>query len=130
MVKTTRRKFIWLINTGIAALFLFVWNKLTLRYIKKIEQKDQILPFNQNQKIAFSENYIVVNKKEKLSVFSSHCTHLGCKINKFENNRFICPCHGSEYSLEGKVLKGPAFKNLNQVQAQISDDKKSIKIIG
>ena len=63
MVKTTRRKFIWLINAGVAALFLFLWNKLTLNHLKKIEQKERILPFNQNQKVAFFENYIVVNEK-------------------------------------------------------------------
>ena len=129
MVKTTRRKFIWLLNTGIAALFLFAWNKLTLNHLRKIEQKERILPFNQNQKIAFFENYIVVNEKEKLRVFSSHCTHLGCKINEIKNGRLICPCHGSEYDLDGTPQKGPAFKPLEKIQSKISLDKTTIEII-
>lgn len=32
------------------------------------------------------------------------CTHLGCVVpwNKAEN-KFICPCHGSQYDATGKV---------------------------
>merc|ERR1719247_1781156 len=37
------------------------------------------------------------------------CTHLGCVVpwNKAEN-KFMCPCHGSQYNKEGKVVRGPA----------------------
>ena len=37
------------------------------------------------------------------------CTHLGCVVpwNKAEN-KFKCPCHGSQYNAEGKVIRGPA----------------------
>lgn len=37
------------------------------------------------------------------------CTHLGCVVpwNKAEN-KFMCPCHGSQYDLNGKVVRGPA----------------------
>ena len=37
------------------------------------------------------------------------CTHLGCVVpwNKAEN-KFMCPCHGSQYNSEGKVVRGPA----------------------
>lgn len=37
------------------------------------------------------------------------CTHLGCVVpwNKAEN-KFMCPCHGSQYDANGKVVRGPA----------------------
>ena len=37
------------------------------------------------------------------------CTHLGCVVpwNSAEN-KFICPCHGSQYNNQGKVVRGPA----------------------
>jgi hypothetical protein len=51
--------------------------------------------------------------KEDLSIASfginAVCTHLGCVVpwNQAEN-KFMCPCHGSQYNPEGKVVRGPA----------------------
>lgn len=42
---------------------------------------------------------------------STVCTHLGC-IVRLENGGFDCPCHGSRFSLDGTVQKGPAPKAL------------------
>jgi ubiquinol-cytochrome c reductase iron-sulfur subunit len=39
------------------------------------------------------------------------CTHLGCVPNKIAAG-WLCPCHGSVYDNSGRVLKGPAPKNL------------------
>jgi Rieske Fe-S protein len=38
--------------------------------------------------------------------FSRVCTHQGC-ITDIRNNRFECPCHGSIFSNDGSVIKGP-----------------------
>ena len=38
---------------------------------------------------------------------SQVCTHLGC-IVKAESDGFHCPCHGSRFTVEGAVSKGPA----------------------
>jgi len=42
---------------------------------------------------------------------STVCTHLGC-IVKATDSGFDCPCHGSKFTKEGSVLKGPAPKGL------------------
>lgn len=39
------------------------------------------------------------------------CTHLGCVPNRNENG-WLCPCHGSVYDNSGRVLAGPAPRNL------------------
>ena len=41
----------------------------------------------------------------------ARCTHLGCQPDPI-GDRFVCPCHGSEYDLEGAVLQGPAERPL------------------
>ena len=124
----SRRTFLKILTVGIASFFVFIWNKLTLNQIDIIQQKERILPFNKNKQVDFFENYIVVKQNETTTVLSSHCTHLGCKINKTENGRLVCPCHGSEYDLEGKVLKGPAYKNLQILPSKISEDGTHIEI--
>ena len=45
------------------------------------------------------------------------CTHLKCSVawNNAEQS-WDCPCHGSRFSFEGKVLTGPADHDLEKVE--------------
>ena len=48
-----------------------------------------------------------------LAALSTTCTHRGCDVDyNGERDRIVCPCHGSEYGVGGKNLKGPAEKPL------------------
>jgi len=41
------------------------------------------------------------------------CTHAGCILNwNGEEKSWDCPCHGARYDVDGKILTGPATKNL------------------
>ncbi len=40
------------------------------------------------------------------------CTHLGCIPNRREGG-WLCPCHGSQYDNSGRVIQGPAPRNLD-----------------
>ncbi len=42
--------------------------------------------------------------------FSRVCTHQGC-ITDIQNNRFECPCHGSIFSNDGSVIRGPNIES-------------------
>ncbi|MCU0474945.1 MAG: Rieske 2Fe-2S domain-containing protein [Anaerolineae bacterium] len=43
------------------------------------------------------------------------CTHLGC-LPKWEavNVRFACPCHGSQFLVDGRYITGPAPRGLDR----------------
>lgn len=49
-----------------------------------------------------------------LHIVDTTCTHMGCEL-KWNNaeKSWDCPCHGSRFSHEGKVIEGPAFKSLS-----------------
>lgn len=130
MKKVGRRSFLRLATVGIVVLFGFIWNKLTLSLIELKKQKMRIFPFNKNKEVSFTDNYIVVNSEDSTTVLSAHCTHLGCIINQTENGRLVCPCHGSEYDLNGNVVKGPAYRNLEIIPSKITSDGTQIEIEG
>jgi len=47
-------------------------------------------------------------------IFSPICPHLGCKYAwNQQQNKFLCPCHGSVYSELGKHEAGPALRGLD-----------------
>jgi ubiquinol-cytochrome c reductase iron-sulfur subunit len=52
-----------------------------------------------------------VEKPEWLVVIGI-CTHLGCVPNKTASG-WLCPCHGSIYDNSGRIISGPAPKNLH-----------------
>ncbi|GIV60434.1 Rieske 2Fe-2S domain-containing protein [Rhodocaloribacter litoris] len=43
----------------------------------------------------------------------TRCTHRGCQVEP-AGDRLVCPCHGSEYTLDGKVVKSPARMDLRR----------------
>lgn len=50
------------------------------------------------------------------------CTHLGCLYNWVDQEgKFICPCHGSQFSPEGEYIAGPAPRSLDRFVMQIVD---------
>jgi cytochrome b6-f complex iron-sulfur subunit len=70
--------------------------------------------------------YLVIQENSKTPMYGIRpvCTHLGCTVEwKSDVNRFICPCHGSEYDLIGRVEKGPANKPLPLVTVIIKQDQ-------
>lgn len=49
------------------------------------------------------------------------CTHQACTITNFGSSLFICPCHGSEYDMSGRVVQGPAIAPLREFATQFAD---------
>jgi Rieske Fe-S protein len=63
---------------------------------------------NNNQRGPF----LLVNQNNQLKAYRMICTHKECTLNT-AGPILVCPCHGSEFSFRGEVLKGPANKNLS-----------------
>lgn len=58
------------------------------------------------------------DNNNKLHVISAVCTHMKCIVNwNNAENTWDCPCHGSRFSIEGKVIEGPAYEDLSKKDA-------------
>ncbi|KAK7401995.1 hypothetical protein VNO78_13917 [Psophocarpus tetragonolobus] len=70
--------------------------------------------------------YLVVEKDKTLATYAINavCTHLGCVVpwNAAEK-KFICPCHGSQYNDQGRVVRGPAPLSLALAHCDVDDGK-------
>ncbi|MBI4277396.1 MAG: ubiquinol-cytochrome c reductase iron-sulfur subunit [Armatimonadetes bacterium] len=62
----------------------------------------------------------VVRRGLQVTVFDPTCTHLGCLSHWQDPAQvFFCPCHGSAFDPEGRVIAGPAPRPLEQLRAEI-----------
>jgi Rieske Fe-S protein len=75
------------------------------------------VPLAQNPSLAEAGGMILVSQASALVIrvsateyhaLTSVCTHQGCTVNRFDGTRLTCPCHGSQYSVTGTVVNGPA----------------------
>jgi cytochrome b6-f complex iron-sulfur subunit len=64
------------------------------------------------------------------NVLTAICTHQGCTVNGYDtaNQEFVCPCHGSRYSIAGQVVQGPAPAPLTRFTGQVSNNQLVISV--
>ena len=74
--------------------------------------------------------YLIVDEDKTIRDYGINavCTHLGCVVpwNKAAN-KYMCPCHGSQYDQTGKVVRGPA--PLSLALAHITDNNGVVTLV-
>jgi Rieske Fe-S protein len=66
------------------------------------------------------ETAFIVKSGGQYLAISDICTHQGCEVNwSGPNNRYLCPCHGSEYDIQGNNLAGPAPRPLERFKVEL-----------
>ncbi len=59
--------------------------------------------------------WVVKRSGNEVIAYSPNCTHLGCVYHwDAQNKDFLCPCHTSIFSIDGKVISGPAPRPLDR----------------
>lgn len=61
-------------------------------------------------------NVLFKRSDGSLAAYSMLCTHVCCEVTyEASSNLFYCPCHGSEFDSNGRVIRGPAGSPLPSV---------------
>jgi menaquinol-cytochrome c reductase iron-sulfur subunit len=64
--------------------------------------------------------WVVRRTASDMVVFSPNCPHLGCRYDwDPRDSLFKCPCHGSAFTIDGRVVSGPAPRPLDTLPAEV-----------
>src|SRR5262249_19854468 len=67
-----------------------------------------------------STAWVVKQPDNSVVAFGPQCTHLGCAYHwEDKDAKFLCPCHNSLFSIDGKVLAGPALRPLDRYDVKL-----------
>lgn len=68
--------------------------------------------------------WVVRTDEKNVVAYAPQCTHFGCAYHwEATRNQFVCPCHESRFSIEGKVLGGPASRPLDRYSVRVENGK-------
>ena len=73
------------------------------------------LPGGRGEVVEWKGERVALYKDETGRVFScsAKCTHMGCIVHwNGAEKSWDCPCHGSRFNYDGRVIQGPANKDL------------------
>ena len=74
-------------------------------------------------------NFLVSRSAQDAFVaLTAVCTHEACTVTGFQNSRYVCPCHGSQYATNGTVVQGPATRSLQQFATRLAGNVLTITL--
>jgi cytochrome b6-f complex iron-sulfur subunit len=75
-----------------------------------------------------TEKVIIIHKSSsKFIALNISCTHKNCDV-EYNGDGFDCPCHGSTFDKNGKVIEGPATKNLKSYKVTYDSSDETLTI--
>jgi cytochrome b6-f complex iron-sulfur subunit len=73
----------------------------------------------------------LIRARGVLRAFAITCPHLGCSYNYDDGLRhFLCPCHGSQFALDGSIVHGPATAPLSHLTWRPGPEANEIEVEG
>ncbi len=82
------------------------------------------IPINEGKTGKIGTKQVAIfNNNGNFVVFENVCTHRGCQIEWNSSQKtWDCPCHGSSFTSDGAVIRGPARQPLRRLNFHIEGD--------
>lgn len=121
-VQQTRRRFIAALIT-VPLMAAGLWRFLTPKRINKPALlRVTLTDIPIGAALVYKQERIALMRQgEQVIAMSLVCTHLGCTVTVTPEG-MVCPCHGSRFDRQGKVLTGPAERPLPRLTVETEGD--------
>ena len=91
--------------------------------IAQLNEKGSIL--NEDLEVIVVRN----PETERIVALNSVCPHAGCNVKWEDDDKNLkCPCHDSEFAIDGKLLEGPAREGLAVYEVKEQGESILVKI--
>lgn len=71
---------------------------------------------------------VLRNADGDLVALNRTCPHQGCAVNLGDNGeQLTCPCHDSQFTLEGELVEGPATTGLTNYEVKTEENNVLVK---
>ena len=71
--------------------------------------------------------HVKASGPEQYRALSTRCMHRGCQVDPVSDG-FTCPCHGSEYAIDGSVRKGPTELPLVEYRVTVDGSRLTVHL--
>jgi Rieske Fe-S protein len=72
--------------------------------------------------------FVVRVSETEFRALSARCTHQGCTVEWDGAEKFVCPCHDSQFTATGGLVKGPALAALGAFPTVLDGDQLTIML--
>ena len=110
------KRFNWASVPSLSQNSLSAVKNLALENLMLPEDTLTSLPLGHGGIISIADKSYGVYKKseDEIYIVSSKCPHLGCQLTWNPNDKtWDCPCHGSRFDYQGKLIDGPAQTSIS-----------------
>ncbi|GAB7028393.1 QcrA and Rieske domain-containing protein [Geotalea toluenoxydans] len=118
----SRRKFIIALISLFAGFFILRKYLVTGLARKKVLLSVAKADIPSHGALVYKQSRVaVIRGDDRITAISLVCTHLGCTVT-VTPREFACPCHGSAFDRQGRVIKGPADRPLAHLPVEDRGD--------
>lgn len=88
--------------------------------VGRLDQFEQDKVYDEHRE----QGFFIIRRSDEVFALSSICTHKGCKVRAQDDQSFLCKCHKSRFDPAGKVLNGPATRDLPRLSVKLNEQNR------
>lgn len=119
-----------------------LFNKNDIQVEARPEATELALPFDAHPALREPDGFVTVEARDgdlrlvvlrlpddRIVALSMECTHWGCDVDWIKAEaHFDCPCHGSKFDADGRVLEGPADEPLTSYPVSETESGVTVRL--